>query len=72
MSTANFRNNITTFRRLSIKSHLLFDKRVSSFRDPEDQLLIDLLNNIDFDILYRSEEFKTKLEQRIFILHHQK
>ena len=34
---------------------------------PEDQLILDFIDNVDFDTLYRSKEFNEMLDKRLFI-----
>lgn len=71
MSTAKFRNRITTFKRNVYSKTILSSSQHGSrfLRNilPEDQLILDFINNVDFEILYKSKEFKEMLDKRLEI-----
>lgn len=71
MSTAKFRNQITNFKYSSLKrmgrNSLLQGVYFQSYRTPEDQLIMDFINNVDFDVLYQSKEFREMLDKRMEI-----
>ena len=62
MSTAKFRQQITTFRQ-----SLQYFRTGASKYAAEDQLLIDLIRNVDFIVLYASKEFRESLDKRMEI-----
>ena len=71
MSTASFRNKTSEFRRSSVSR---VDTELTSglgktvfIVKPEDQLILDFIDNVDFDTLYRSKEFNEMLDKRLFI-----
>jgi len=70
MSTAKFRNQITNFKasvrtiRMRAGGRTLYPS--TSVR-PEDQLILDLIKNVDFEVLYQSKEFREMLDKRLEI-----
>lgn len=72
MSTATFRSQLSNFKRLVYTPHS-FRSFNTSFRDnkarpaePEDILILEMIKNVDFYILYRSVEFRSKLRERLY------
>lgn len=71
MSTAKFRNMISTFNRIipsertwEIDVNYRGTKRLIELSG-EDKLLREMIDNIDFFLLYRSLEFRSKLRERL-------
>ena len=75
MSTAKFRNQIYHFkqslpglRRIDGRDYK--NRHTVKFIDqttPGDQLIMDFINNVDFDVLYQSKEFREMLDKRMEI-----
>lgn len=69
MSTAKFRNNISNYKRL-FPSRAYFVSGLRNYpgsKTPEleDGFILEMINNIDFVLLYKSIEFRSKLRERL-------
>lgn len=71
MSTAKFRNQITNFKAtVQTRCSFITPERYVKFKyvvKPEDQLILDLIKNVDFEVLYQSKEFREMLDKRLEI-----
>lgn len=75
MSTAIFRNKLSTFKRkgkgisfMSNRRGRVMITRIVHRMDPDDELLMEFINSTSFDNLYRNEVFKEALDKRLTCL----
>ena len=70
MSTAKFRGMITEFKRYIRPEPIFRDWKVIKYIQedkytPEDRLIREMIDNVDFMVLYRSIEFRKQLRERL-------
>ena len=70
MLTAKFRNNISNYKQLfyyTAWSNYNLRKNTDPKREllPEDIMVLEMIENIDFVLLYKSVEFRSKLRERL-------
>jgi len=69
MSTAKFRNNISNYKRLFPPGTYFVSglRNYPGGKTPEleDEFILEMIDNIDFVLLYKSIEFRSKLRERL-------